>query len=100
MCVGLPARVIHVAEGGADVDVGGGRIQRASIVTADRIYKGDYVLLYANLIMEKIDRRSALETLGYMKEMAALAAEDDCVHGNKARTEFIKRASQLTRGVH
>ncbi len=88
MCIGRPARVLHVTKGEADVELSDGRTRRAAIASAGIIRRGDYVLLYADLITEKIDRRSALETLRYMKAMARIAADEDWLDSRK-------RASKL-----
>lgn len=52
-------------------------------------------MLYANLITEKIDRASALETLRYVKELAAAAAEEDGLDAGQTRVAFEKRARRL-----
>jgi hydrogenase assembly chaperone HypC/HupF len=96
MCVGLPARVIRLGVGRADVDTGQGRTLTADIATTENINEGDYVLLYANLIIEKIDRRSALETLRYMKGMAAAAAKEDGFDASLTTAVFTRRARRLT----
>ena len=95
MCVGLPARVLRVVDGSADVDTGDGRVRSVCIATPERVRKGDYVLLYANLITEKIDRRSALETLRYMGEMAAAASEEDGMDSSRAKGAYEDRARRL-----
>jgi hypothetical protein len=47
------------------------------------------VLLYADLITEKIDRRSALETLKYMKVMAGMAADEDLPDSRKRASKSV-----------
>lgn len=89
MCIGRPARVLHVANGEADVELGDGRTRRAGIASADNLRRGDYVLLYADLITEKIDRRSALETLKYMKVMAGMAADEDLPDSRKRASKSV-----------
>lgn len=99
MCTGLPARVLRVAGLEADVDTGDGQKRRASLAAPERVHKGDYVLLYADIIVSKIDRRSALESLQYMKQMAVGAAEEDGLDVGETERMFEKRFRRLTGSV-
>ena len=53
------------------------------------------MLLYANLITEKIDRRSALEAIRYMGEMAVTALEEDGIDTRRAKGAYERRARRL-----
>lgn len=99
MCTGLPARVLRVAGPEADVDAGDGRKRRASLAAPERVRKGDYVLLYADTIVSKIDRRSALESLQYTKQMAVGAAAEDGLDVSETERMFEKRYRRLTSSV-
>jgi len=95
MCIGIPARVLRIVDLEADVDTGDGRRRRALLAAPEAIRRGDYVLLYANMVMSKIDRQSALESLGYMKEMAARVAEEDGLDPDKTELVFERRLRRL-----
>ena len=95
MCTGLPARVLRVAGLEADVDAGDGRKKRVGLAAPERIRKGDYVLLYAGTIVSKIDRRSALESLQYMKQMAIASAEEDGLDVGETERVFVERSRRL-----
>jgi hypothetical protein len=45
--------------------------------------------------MSKIDRQSALESLGYMKEMAVRVAEEDGLDPDKTELVFERRLRRL-----
>ncbi len=96
MCTGLPARVLSVARLEAQVDVGDGRARRASVAAPEVVRRGDYVLLYANLVVRKIDRRSALEILQDMKEMAIQAAGDGGGTPEEVSSRFDRRMKGLS----
>ena len=95
MCIGVPARVLRIVDLEADVDTGDGRTRRALLAAPEDIRRGDYVLLYANVVMSKIDRQSAIESLGYMKEMAARVAEEDGLDPAKTELAFERRLQGL-----
>ena len=95
MCIGLPARVLRVVDDSAEVDTGDGRVRSACIATPESVHKGDYVLLYAKLKTQKIDRGSALETVRYMGEMAAAASEEDGMDAKGVRGTYERRARRL-----
>ncbi len=96
MCTGLPARVLSVTGSEARVDSGDGRARIAGIAAPEAVRSGDYVLLYADLIVRKIDRRSALEILQDMKEMAVRAAGDDGESPGEVSARFDTRLKGLS----
>ncbi len=96
MCVGIPARVLRVTQLEAEVDTGDGRRRKAFLASPEVVHKGDFVLLYANTVMSRIDRRSALESLGYMKEMAIWVAEEDGLDPLEIERVFERRIRRVT----
>jgi len=96
MCIALPARVLRVAGLEADVDTGEGRKRTVVLAVSERVRKGDYVLLYGGTIINKIDRRSALEALQYMKLMAVGRAEEDGLDVGETEHTFEERSRRLT----
>ena len=95
MCTGLPARVLRIAGDEADVESVDGRTLRVSVATPERVRGGDYVLLDANLITTRLSRASALETLGFMKEMAISAAREGGVDAAGVERLFEIRLARL-----
>ncbi len=98
MCVGIPARVVRVADQGAYVDAGDGRLRKADLAAPERIRMGDYVLLYGDLIVRRTDRRSALESLSMLREMAMRSAEEDGRDPVEARRPIGERNRGLSGG--
>jgi hydrogenase expression/formation protein HypC len=96
MCTGVPARVLHVAGLEASVDTGNGMARKAVVAAPEALHRGDYVLLYANLIVSRIDRRSALESLRMMKEMAVSTAREDGLSLTEVSRPFDVRLRGLT----
>jgi hydrogenase assembly chaperone HypC/HupF len=96
LCIALPARVLRVAGLEADVDTGEGRKRTVVLAVPERIRKGDYVLLYGGTVINKIDRRSALEALQYMKQMAVGTAEEDGLDAEETERTFEERFRRLT----
>ena len=69
MCLGIPARVVAVEGDEALVELAGAR-RRVSSALADSIAEGDYVVVHAGFIIEKIDELAARNTLAMIKEFA------------------------------
>ena len=68
MCLGIPGKVIKVEEGYAEVNMGG-NIYKAGTQLVEDIKEGDYVLMHAGYILEKLDEEEALKTLSLFKEL-------------------------------
>jgi hydrogenase expression/formation protein HypC len=72
MCLTAPARVLSVAEGDATVLLGG-RERRASTLVVPEVQAGDWVIVAAGTIMQRLDadearRLSAAVTTAYGEE--------------------------------
>ena len=87
MCVGMPAVVLRVAGPSAYVSTGDGRVRKAMVAAPEKLHKGDCVLLYADTIVNRMERSAALQTIEDMKQMAMRAAEED-----GKSTEVLSRA--------
>ena len=74
MCLAIPARVIHVDGGKAQVDFGEGVLRDVNVTLVDAKV-GDYVLVHAGYAIQTVDEEDALETLALWKEI--LAAEKE-----------------------
>ena len=78
MCVGVPAQVVELTIGAshqATVEVSGvRRLVDVSLVLADGLALGDWVLLHVGFAMAKIDEDEATRTLEMMR---LLDGDDD-----------------------
>ena len=71
MCLGIPCEVIRVDEEFAIVSLSGAEV-RAAIHLVPDVKKGDYVLVHAGFILEKIDEDEALKTLELLEQMQVI----------------------------
>lgn len=83
MCLGIPARIVEVADreaGLATVDVSGVRrsVSVALVDTHDEpIGEGDWVLVHVGFALARIDEEQAQETLELLRRGAELQRELD-----------------------
>ncbi len=68
MCLAIPALVIGLEGDKAIVDVAGAR-RRVSTVLVDGIEEGDYVIVHAGFIIQKIDADRAAETIRMIRRL-------------------------------
>jgi len=75
MCLGVPAKVIEIKDNGrrAVVDYGGIRREVDAFLMPD-LKVGEYVIVHAGAIIEKLDEKEALESLKAWKEVVAILA--------------------------
>ena len=79
MCLAIPSKIIYLDNDMATIDVDG--VQRqASLLLLEDAAVGDYVIVHAGFAIHKIDEATALETIQFLKEAAAL------VEGGKSNT--------------
>lgn len=95
LCFALPARVLRVAGLEAEVDTGYGRLRKVVLAAAEPIRKGDYVLLYAGTVLEKIDRQTAFESLQAMRQLAVGSAETEA-DARETKKMFEERFRRLS----
>ncbi len=74
MCLAIPALIIQLNDGNAQVDFGEGVLREVNVTLVDAKV-GDYVLVHAGYAIQTVDKEDALETLSLWKEI--LAAEKD-----------------------
>jgi|FaiFalDrversion2_1042247.scaffolds.fasta_scaffold00981_5 hydrogenase expression/formation protein HypC len=77
MCVALPGRVVAVIPGPlprAVVDVGGRELS-AQVAVLDELARGDWVLVYAGLVVARASETEARALLGWAEDAAARGAE-------------------------
>ncbi len=71
MCVALPGRVIEVKGAEAVIDFSGNIVSaRAGLV---EVAVGDYVLVHAGCIMQKVQHSEAEDLIELMKEVEAFS---------------------------
>lgn len=69
MCLGVPGKIIKVADNYvATIDVNGNQMDISLRLTPEA-QPGEYVLIHAGFAMEIIDADIAAETISYMEEM-------------------------------
>jgi hydrogenase expression/formation protein HypC len=69
MCLGVPGKIIKIAENYvATADVNGNQTD-ISIRLTPEVQLGDFVLIHAGFAMEIIDAEIAAETISYMEAM-------------------------------
>lgn len=67
MCYAIPACIINIKGDEATVDYGGVK-KKVNINLVDNVDISDYVLIHAGFIIEKLDKRSAKESLQIIRE--------------------------------
>ena len=71
MCLAIPSKITRIENSMATIDVDG--VQReASMLLLEDAEIGDYVIVHAGFAIHKIDETTAVETLNFFKEAAAL----------------------------
>ncbi|HEX2911857.1 MAG TPA: HypC/HybG/HupF family hydrogenase formation chaperone [Chloroflexia bacterium] len=73
MCLGIPGQILEVVDeagGLARVEVSGVRRNvNISLLGADSIQSGDWVLIHVGFAMSKINEQEAFETLKLLQQM-------------------------------
>ena len=68
MCIGVPGKIVELEEEWAVVDLGGLK-RKVGTQLAEDLELGDYVLIHAGYIIQKIDEQEDQETLALLAEM-------------------------------
>ena len=72
MCLAIPSKIVQIENNIATIDVDG--IQRqASLLLMEDAEIGDYVIVHAGFVIQKIDESAALESLNLLREAVAMA---------------------------
>ncbi len=74
MCLAIPMRIAAIADGMADIELGGLR-QRTSLLLLPDARVGDYVLVHAGCAITVLDEVEAQERLAMFAELTA--ADDE-----------------------
>ncbi len=71
MCLGLPAKVINIDGGNAEVETMG-VVNKISIELLENVQPGDYVLVHAGCAIQIIDQEEAARTIDIFNEIREL----------------------------
>ena len=73
MCLAIPAKVLGIKDGSAQVDFGRGVTREVNVMLVEAKV-GDYVLVHAGYAIEVLDEKDALETLRLWDQILAAEA--------------------------
>ena len=68
MCLGVPGVVTAVEKETADVDISG-VVYKARIELVENVQVGDFVLVHAGYVLEKLEKEDAQETLRLIRDV-------------------------------
>ncbi len=101
MCWAVPAKVVAiVSDVVAEVDLGGGTIKRVAI-GVDNVKPGDYVMVHAGVIIEKLTREGVIENLKFIAEEIRRTEEimgKSEEEARRAADEFFREALKILEG--
>ncbi len=75
MCLSVPAKILNIEGPNAQATIGGSIIN-VSLQLVENIEIGDYVLVHTGFALEKIDAKTARETLAMLTSMVEENPED------------------------
>lgn len=70
MCLAIPSKIVAINNNIALLDVEGVR-REASLLLLEDARIGDYVIVHAGFVIQKIDEVAAMETLKILREAVA-----------------------------
>jgi hydrogenase expression/formation protein HypC len=76
MCYAIPAKIIKIKDMNAEVDYGG-VLKNVNISLIDDPKIGDYILIHAGFAIEKLDKKSARESLEIIRNDLAQFSKED-----------------------
>jgi hydrogenase expression/formation protein HypC len=80
MCYAIPAKVTELKGDVAKVDYGGVS-KKVNTSLLDKLKIGDYVLIHAGFAIEKLDKKSAEESLEIIQNMIEAVEEEISKNG-------------------
>jgi hydrogenase expression/formation protein HypC len=76
MCLAIPSKITTIEDNVATIDVDG--VQReASLLLLENAMVGEYVIVHAGFVIQRIDEAAAMETLNLLREAAELVEKGD-----------------------
>jgi hydrogenase expression/formation protein HypC len=76
MCLAIPSKIIKIDNNVATIDVDGVR-REASLLLLENPKVGDFVIVHAGFAINKIDEKSALESLKALREVVSLTFKNE-----------------------
>lgn len=80
MCLGVPGKIIEIYEGDGlsmgKIDFGG-VVREACLAYVPEAEVGDYALIHVGFALQLVSEEEAKETLELLREVAALAEEEE-----------------------
>lgn len=80
MCYAIPAKVTELIGDTAKVDYGG-VTKKVNTSLIDKLKIGDYVLIHAGFAIEKLDKKSAEESLELIQDIISAVEEEVSENG-------------------
>jgi len=78
MCIAFPGKIISISEDNmALIDISGTRREVCLDIVDGEVAVGDYVISHAGYAIHKVDEEEAKESIGYLKAIMKLEAEDE-----------------------
>ncbi len=74
MCLAIPAKVLNVNNGIAQVDFGSGVLREVNVMLVE-VSVGDYVLVHAGYAIQVLDKEEAKITLELWNQLLEMKAE-------------------------
>lgn len=71
MCLAVPSKILRIEDRTAVVDAGG-VTRRASLLLAEGVKTGDYVIVHAGFVIQKIDEHEAQAALKLLRQAASI----------------------------
>jgi len=68
MCLGIPGKIVSMEEFSATVDIAGTTREVSTMMLADEVSVGDYVLIHVGFAIAKMDEEEAAKTLEMILE--------------------------------
>ena len=78
MCYAIPAKILEINGETAKVDYGG-VMKNVNICLLDSLKIGDYILIHAGFAIEKLDKKSADESLQLIREIMRFSEQDESI---------------------
>jgi len=72
MCLAIPMKLLEINGDKGVVEIGGTK-REVGIQLQKDVQVGDYVIVHAGFVIQKLDEKEALETIELFKEMERLA---------------------------
>ncbi len=71
MCISMPGQVVEINGNRAKINIAG-TVYNAGLGLIEGLKTGDYVLLHAGYVIQKLDDRAAEESLELFRQMGQL----------------------------